>query len=362
MRARCEARQHDDAFARPFDELHRRGIHHAIFDDQHARITVATEDGAARDGDRLRAALDDEIDVGGQTGAQIGNFLVESQAHFRAAGTRVDLRRDVVQRRGRWRTAPGDEHVRFLSDANFGEELLVDVRFDLDVGERREFVDDGRGTDHLTAIDRSREHHAVDGRDDGVVAQARARLTTRGVERLQREPRLIELELGGVEFFGGGDAALTQLLQAREIALGFGDGTLLQRDLRGDFVDRSPRRIRLELHQHLAGFDGLAFFLDETDHLARRLRHDGHGDLGPGASGDGEHALGRALPRLGDADRRRLRGFHVPPRREGDGEHAEEGITVAAQPAARFRCVECHVRYVPVGEKRFAYRISTGLN
>ena len=167
-----EALEHDDSIARPLEKTDGLLDHHVILHGQHASTRAATEDRAARHGDRLIAPFDDEVHIGRETGAQAVYFLIESQAHLGTARTRVDLRRDVVEGCGKRRGATRNEDVGLQAVTNLGQVPLVDIGFDLDIRERCNLVDDRLRTDHLTPINRAREHHAAYGRDDAVIPQS----------------------------------------------------------------------------------------------------------------------------------------------------------------------------------------------
>ncbi len=137
------------------------------------------------------------------------------------------------------------------------------------------------------------------------------------------------------------EALSAELLEAAEVPLGFGDGTLLERDLRQDFVDGRARRFGVELGDHLASFDGIAFFFGETNDLTRRLRDDVDRHLRTSAAGDREHALGRSLSGLDDAHGGRPRITENDEGHEGDRQSGDHGPSITREKAG-LRFIERH--------------------
>jgi hypothetical protein len=114
--------------------------------------------------------------------------------------------------------------------------------------------------DRVADLDLACGYHAGDRRTDLGVAQFQARPLVAGAQRIQ-------VELGVFKLVLRDQAFLTQLLEAREVALELAE-------LRFKFRDLETQPVAVEPCEHLAGLDRVAFLDVDLAHFASNLGDD----------------------------------------------------------------------------------------
>ena len=202
------------------------------------------------------------------------------------------------------------------------------------------------GMDDVSGIDQAHADATVARRGDGGVFELRLRGLDRGVVGRDRGLELIDLGLLLVDDLLRGDVREHQRLRAREVLLGRGELGLVLRLLGLGLVERGLEQARVDLRQHVAFLDVLAFGEQHLLQLAVDLGVDRHGERrlhGPEPGQIDRHVLAiddgdahrHARSHGGTRGVRRSRALHAVPvdraaRRQDRKESNDQNQTTAA--------------------------------
>src|SRR5580658_901344 len=202
----ADTRDHRDfAFARRAGRigyLDRRGL------------ILVIEDSAFRHGDDSLTLFQNDLRVGGHLGAQLAGFVGDRDAHFESShivflhAHRGDLGHLALELLVLERF---DGNARGLTQVDFADIALIHLAFDIHVGQ----VADGHdqrgpgthrqnGTDSVAHLAVARQHHTVDGRNDGGIAQILFRLRQRRARLFDGRFRLGDGGLRHAQVHGSG--------------------------------------------------------------------------------------------------------------------------------------------------------------